>query len=416
MGTTTSRATNVTVNTTVASNYADATFAAPGMSLLTSYTATAADSLGRRSTNTVSVNLAASMTFQYDGNGNLTNDGLRSFAYDDENQLLQVWTANWLSEFTYDGKMRRRIRQEFTLQGANWMQTNMVDYVYDGNEVIQERNVNYLPTTTYTRGKDLSGILEGAGGISGLLSMTLNTQPGTLSSNSYFYHADGNGNVTMLINSSQFIVAKYLYDAFGNTLSAAGSLAQANLYRFSSKEAHPNSGLIYYLYRYYDPNLQRWPNRDPQSDFAFSLGKRTANFDLHYMLKQASHQVSLNHETTRAVRGFLEKLKISQANSPILVTTLYVDGANVYTIDFNNPVTNHDPNGDFTLIEGTVAVLILAIIAEGLYDAWEKAHHRETGICPAPPPPPPDDGGDDYYDPFGEGEGEGGMGEGPAAP
>jgi RHS repeat-associated protein len=78
-----------------------------------------------------------------------------------------------------------------------------------------------------------------------------------------YYHSDGNGNVTMLVNPSQYIVAKYLYDAFGNVLSAAGSLAQQNLYRFSSREAHVNSGLVYYLYRYYDPHLQRWANRDP---------------------------------------------------------------------------------------------------------------------------------------------------------
>jgi RHS repeat-associated protein len=53
------------------------------------------------------------------------------------------------------------------------------------------------------------------------------------------------------------------YDPYGNTLALSGPLAEANLYRFSSKEAHPASGLVYYLYRFYDPNLQRWPNRDP---------------------------------------------------------------------------------------------------------------------------------------------------------
>ena len=265
VGTTTSQATNVTVNVTnTASNYNDATFAAPNMPLTTTYTAVASDSYGRRATNAVTVNIATNTTFQYDGNGNLTNDGLRSFAYDDENQLIQVSVSNqWLSQFAYDGKMRRRIRQECAWQGGAWVRTNQVYYVYDGNEVIQERDVNNLPTTTYTRGKDLSGSLKGAGGIGGLLSMTLNVEPGPLNSNSMYYHSDGNGNVTMLINGSQAIVAKYLYDAFGNILSAAGSLAQANLYRFSSKETHPNSGLIYYLYRYYDPNLQRWPNRDP---------------------------------------------------------------------------------------------------------------------------------------------------------
>jgi RHS repeat-associated protein len=53
------------------------------------------------------------------------------------------------------------------------------------------------------------------------------------------------------------------YDPYGNLLASSGPLADANLYRFSSKEYHPNSGLVYYLYRYYDPNLQRWVNRDP---------------------------------------------------------------------------------------------------------------------------------------------------------
>jgi len=266
MGTaTSSNSTTVAVNGTNAVVYSDATFAATNMPLTTSYTAIAADAYGRHSTNSVIVSLSTNNAlYRYDGNGNLTNDGTRSFAYDDENQLVQVWVSNqWLSQFTYDGQMRRRIRQEFSWQGGQWVQTNEVFYVYDGNLVLQERNVNNLPTTTYTRGQDMSGALHRAGGIKGVLSMTVNTVPGPSSSNSYYYHSDGAGNVTMMVNSSQYVVAKYLYDSFGNVLSAAGSMAQQNLYRFSSKEMHANSGLVYYLYRYYDPNLQRWLNRDP---------------------------------------------------------------------------------------------------------------------------------------------------------
>jgi RHS repeat-associated protein len=143
------------------------------------------------------------------------------------------------------------------------VQTNEVYYVYDGNLVIQERDINNLPTVTYTRGKDLSGGLEGAGGIGGLLARTAQAYVDAPLAGHSFYHSDANGNITMLIDSSQGIVAKYLYDAFGNTISASGLLANANVYRFSSKEWHQNSGLSYYLYRYYDPNLQRWLNRDP---------------------------------------------------------------------------------------------------------------------------------------------------------
>jgi RHS repeat-associated protein len=59
------------------------------------------------------------------------------------------------------------------------------------------------------------------------------------------------------------MAASYRYDAYGNTVTASGSLAGANVYRFSSKEFLVNSGLSYYGYRFYDPNLQRWLNRDP---------------------------------------------------------------------------------------------------------------------------------------------------------
>jgi RHS repeat-associated protein len=270
----------VTVNlTNTAQLYGDWTFAATNFPILSSYSAVAKDKLGRVSTNTVNVNLSTDNTaYVYDGNGNLLYDGTRTFAWDNENELIQVLVSNqWLSQFSYDGKMRRRIRHEYTWQSGQWVQTNAVYYVYDGNEVIQERAANNTPTTTYTRGLDLSSSLEGAGGIGGLLAMTLNSALGPTSSNSYYYHSDGNGNVTMLLNGSQYIVAKYLYDAFGNVLSAAGSMAAQNLYRFSSKEAHVNSGLVYYLYRYYDPNLQRWLNRDPIDEKGFELLSQTGS-------------------------------------------------------------------------------------------------------------------------------------------
>ncbi len=46
-------------------------------------------------------------------------------------------------------------------------------------------------------------------------------------------------------------------------MSQSGSLAGANVYRFSSKEWLATPGLYYYGYRWYAPNLQRWLNRDP---------------------------------------------------------------------------------------------------------------------------------------------------------
>jgi RHS repeat-associated protein len=266
-GATTSVATNVTVNAVTAALYGDASFAKDGFTIAggnNTFTAIAKDSYGRLATNAVTVNLPATNSYSYDLNGNLLGDGTRGFAYDDENELTSVYVTNvWREDFVYDGKMRRRIEKEYTWNGTSWLQTNEVHYVYDGNVVIQERNANNLPQTTYTRGNDLSGKLQGAGGIGGLLARTDNGQLiGGSAFAHAFYHADGNGNVTYLLYPNQTLGAKYLFDPYGNTLAMSGPLADANAYRFSSKEWDDNSGLYYYLYRFYDSNLQRWLNRD----------------------------------------------------------------------------------------------------------------------------------------------------------
>ncbi len=119
--------------------------------------------------------------------------------------------------------------------------------------------VNSLNELTSVR---CSGTLQGAGGIGGLLART---DMGRLTVNdplaSAYYHADGNGNITALItdlmDTNQVLVAKYLYDSYGNLLAESGPLAGGNKYRFSSKEWDSPAGLYYYLYRFYDPNLQR---------------------------------------------------------------------------------------------------------------------------------------------------------------
>jgi RHS repeat-associated protein len=126
-----------------------------------------------------------------------------------------------------------------------------------------------LTLVTYTRGRDLSGTLAGAGGIGGLLARSryATSSPYAVNGNS-FYHADGNVNVTYLASSSGGTDAAYRYDPFGRWLAQTGPYASANVMRFSSKPwvAHNGSntdGLHYYGYRFYDPLTQRWPSRDP---------------------------------------------------------------------------------------------------------------------------------------------------------
>ena len=251
------------------------------------------------------------LSLTYDGNGNLlTNAGI-IYIYDDENRLVTVAcpplsgggidpgipsgtpepdnpslppsTGGWRSDFAYDGLGRLRIRQDAYSYTNGWYFTNVTEYIYDGTRVIQERDGNNAPKTSYTWGRDLSGTLEGAGGISGLLARSHGYSGGIWASHD-FYHADGGGNITCMINGSQAVVASYRYDPFGNLVSSSGTLAGDNLYRFSSKEFHANSGMSMYLYRFYDPRLQRWINRDPAGERGgINLYAMVANDPLRYV-------------------------------------------------------------------------------------------------------------------------------------
>ncbi|MBN9693775.1 MAG: RHS repeat-associated core domain-containing protein [Verrucomicrobia bacterium] len=227
----------------------------------------------------------------YDQNGNRTA-GAQNYTYDAEDQLVSVEAPGaWRLEFVYDGRKRLRIIKDYESGGGSWLLKAETRLIYDGLLVVQERSSAGHPRVTYTRGRDLSGSLESAGGIGGLLSRSDHATSGTYQPTTHaFYHADGNGNVTYLSRTDGTTVGGYKYDPFGRTLSTTGTLASGNLMRFSSKpwiqSISSSSGLYAYGYRFYDPVSQRWLNRDPIMEsggfnlYAFALNRSLELYDL----------------------------------------------------------------------------------------------------------------------------------------
>jgi RHS repeat-associated protein len=115
-------------------------------------------------------------------------------------------------------------------------------------------------TNIYVWGLDLSGTLQGAGGVGGLLSQTV-IEPSSVKR--YFPLADANGNCVSFIDNAGNVQAHYTYDAFGNTVSQSGSKQDDFPFRFSTKYLDDETGLIYYGFRYLSPALGRWLRRDP---------------------------------------------------------------------------------------------------------------------------------------------------------
>jgi RHS repeat-associated protein len=143
---------------------------------------------------------------------------------------------------------------------------------------------------------------------------------------------------------------------FGNLISSSGSLASTNTYRFSSKEFIPNVGIYYYLYRFYEPGLQRWLNRDPVSELGFRL---------------LPHSPILRH---------IAKARFSKTLRP-----------NLFRFVLNDPLRRIDPLG-------LADEYSCADLAAAAYDAWVEgdvwAYQTINDMmdqlgCFDPPSPPP---------------------------
>jgi RHS repeat-associated protein len=130
--------------------------------------------------------------------------------------------------------------------------------VYDGWNLIAVLDGDLHVKQSFLWGPDLSGTMQGAGGVGGLLAVTDATQ-GT-----HFVAYDDNGNVVALVNATDGTVsARYEYGPFGEPISAAGPMAKVNPFRFSTKYHDNETELVYYGFRYYDPSMGRWLSKDP---------------------------------------------------------------------------------------------------------------------------------------------------------
>lgn len=140
----------------------------------------------------------ANEAYTYDADGNLTSDGRWNYTWDAENRLISMQAisnvpaaAKRRLDFVYDYLGRRVQKQvyvwdsgsssSYQLQGAS-------KFLYDGWNLVAELDGSNGLVRSYVWGQDVSGTLQGAGGIGALLMINE-------ASMSQFIGYDGNGNV-----------------------------------------------------------------------------------------------------------------------------------------------------------------------------------------------------------------------------
>ena len=202
------------------------------------------------------------------------------------------------------------------------------------NPVVTHVSVSRLARTSkhYCWGLDLSGTLQGAGGIGGLL-----VQRHSDSASPCFSFCDANGNITDLLDEAGTLAAHYEFDSYGNATVQSGTQATATPLRFSSKYCDDEIGLYYYGHRFYRSELGWWISIDPLADEGF----RETNRD--YVSKLVS---------AKGLSGGMRPAMIANQDYKSIIQDVWVEfdilehiGQNFYQPFKNSPIDAFDVDG-----------------------------------------------------------------------
>ena len=209
-------------------------------------------------------------TLQYDADGNLTNDGHWSYTWDAENRLVgQETTTSAVSagvpkqklDNAYDWRWRRTQKTVSAWSGSAWTNAYQRKFAYSDWNLVAELDGNGALQRSHVWGLDASGTFQGAGGVGGLLATVFHTGA---NAGTYFPVYNGNHCIVAYVSAATgATVAEYEYGPFHELLRATGPMAREFNLLASTKYYDWETGLYYYGYRYYSPELARWLSRDP---------------------------------------------------------------------------------------------------------------------------------------------------------
>jgi len=218
--------------------------------------------------------------------------------------------------FSYD-YMSRRVRKDVVQWNGSLWQTNAIrSFSYDGwllvSEIVDTPTPQHAVTNVFTWGLDLSGSLQGAGGVGGLVSAVLPNPTNSLQPTACLYTYCANGNVSELVDTTGTnILAHYEYSPFGEAIVATGPLAEVNAIRFSTKYWDVETGLGYWGYRWYSMEIGRWLSSDP----IVELGNWIASDTLAFLPEVLESVVQFPSEDTVGPNLFVANDPLNQTDA-----------------------------------------------------------------------------------------------------
>lgn len=194
--------------------------------------------------------------FTYDADGNLQQDTLHTYGYDEANRLIQVTRladSAIVGQYFYDAFGRRIAK---IANPAGVASTNL--YFYDVGRIIEDQDGAGATVATYTYGNYIDEVL----------TMDRGGQ-------SYYYHQNTLWSPYALTDGTGVVVERYTYDVYGQVvvldpsytplaLNAWGTphSVVGNPWLYTGRELDEETGLYFYRSRYYDAGKGRFLERD----------------------------------------------------------------------------------------------------------------------------------------------------------
>ncbi|MFX3617838.1 MAG: RHS repeat domain-containing protein [Sporolactobacillus sp.] len=192
--------------------------------------------------------------FNYDADGNLTQDDQFKYTYDALGNQTKVTKLDGtdVASYAYDEK---GLRTHKTIGDQT------TDYYYDSetNNLILEvlKKGNAIQSYHYYQW-DPNGHVVG-------MVIRKKDSSGNWNRTPYYFLTDQRGDVFQIVNPSGDKVGSYTYDAYGNILSTDGDIAKENAVRYASYYYDSEMQHYYLQARYYDPQNGNFLAMDPDS-------------------------------------------------------------------------------------------------------------------------------------------------------
>jgi RHS repeat-associated protein len=212
----------------------------------------------------------------YDANGSTEQedisvlslpDGDFTYRYDFLDRLVEVRdtsASQVVNRYAYDAAGRRVVLDD-------QVGTSFERYIYDGWQVLEERDAGDALQRQYVEGRGLDEHVQ----------VKLSAEP---FEPAYYYHANSQGSVGALTNEAGDVVEYYTYRLFGDveyldaTATPMSSSTIDNRYLFHGRRREPNTALYYYRNRYYHALTGEFLTQDPLGNWQHGQGNGYSAF------------------------------------------------------------------------------------------------------------------------------------------